>query len=84
MAWDCVERSEGEGEGEAVFVCHHCGKPLCQRHSRIFADDAFPVADQSNGSLAVHCSSCKREHHPKASSTSVQQQWQQARGTAQR
>ena len=73
MAWECAERGEDEDEGGAVFVCHHCGKPLCRRHGRKLADDAFGAADPHNERTAVHCSGCKREFHPRGSDIASQQ-----------
>lgn len=29
-------------------ICHHCGKPLCQRHRVLIADDAFAFAFDSD------------------------------------
>lgn len=37
---------EGEGKEQEVKIdvrCHHCGKPLCQKHRILLADDAFSV-----------------------------------------
>jgi hypothetical protein len=36
----------GEGKEENVKIearCHHCGKPLCQKHRILVADDAFSI-----------------------------------------
>jgi len=45
---------------EAVVVCHHCGKPLCKKHSyKVQKDEAF-----SSKITAFHCPECKQEHHP--------------------
>ncbi len=36
----------GEGKEQKVKIevrCHHCGKPLCQKHRILIADDAFSV-----------------------------------------
>ena len=40
MTLKCVQ---GDPEGEVpIFVCHHCGKPVCEKHGLVVsADDAF-------------------------------------------
>jgi len=67
MAWECAECSGIDGkEGVNVAVaCHHCGKPLCQKHQVTIADDAFSGTAKER-LRAVHCSECKRTYHPKA------------------
>ncbi|MGW3996089.1 hypothetical protein [Amycolatopsis sp. NPDC004772] len=78
MAWKCSDcDAEEDSAGKVVVdaVCHHCGKPLCRLHQQAVLDDAFAVdtsaAMDSIGlipvdRIAVHCESCRRDHHPRA------------------
>ena len=54
MAWECGECRATEGgkqEGVRVdVVCHHCGKPLCQKHRILIVDDAFDPSAASSKS----------------------------------
>ncbi|WP_372669598.1 hypothetical protein [Amycolatopsis kentuckyensis] len=59
-------------------VCHHCGKPLCREHQMVVAlDEAFTPTrladtvlstglDGSAIGFGVHCESCRRAHHGRA------------------
>ncbi|MFJ1762957.1 hypothetical protein ACIOD2_21780 [Amycolatopsis sp. NPDC088138] len=74
MAWECSDCNAREDEKEKVVVdavCHHCGKPLCRDHQVIVGqDEAFAPAAPEEPALrdrsAVHCESCRRTHHSRA------------------
>jgi hypothetical protein len=66
MAWECAECVRDS----MTAVCHHCGKPLCDEHAVIVADDALAEYDASVSTRAmslsdqaVHCADCQRQHH---------------------
>jgi hypothetical protein len=66
MTWECAECSRQEtenGEVRISAVCHHCGKPLCQKDRTQVIDDAFSVDHSPAGRLAFHCRPCRRLHH---------------------
>ncbi len=64
MTWECAECHVAEGQGIRIdAVCHHCGKPLCRDDQQIIPDLAFAAASGEAGAEAVHCRSCRREHH---------------------
>ena len=63
MAWEYAYCGEPEKKSEWIPVCHHCGRPLCERHSQRITDDAFG-SGSSASRMAIHCSDCRREHHP--------------------
>jgi hypothetical protein len=67
MAWECGECSGVDGkEGVTIkAICHHCGKPLCQKHQVIIVDDAFS-GSAKEGARAIHCDECRKVYHPKA------------------
>jgi hypothetical protein len=64
MKLKCAQRGDMESESNRIFLCHHCGKPVCQEHSvkvdddGAFADPGFPPSI-----AAVHCPDCARQHH---------------------
>jgi hypothetical protein len=60
MDWECDCRQQ-----EMFAVCHHCGKPLCETHGVVIADDAFGAGILPAG-RAVHCLACKEQYHPRA------------------
>jgi hypothetical protein len=79
MSWTCGEcrRTHGEretGNGgpeievEVNALCHHCGKPLCNRETDSGScqfwvpDDAFSIEDDSLP-VACHCRECAETHH---------------------
>lgn len=69
MSWVCDKCSRGDGESTVDAVCHHCGALLCRdcRHE-IPADDLVGTpADVLR--TAIHCSACRRRHHPFSVST---------------
>lgn len=68
MAWECAECIREV----MTAVCHHCGKPLCEEHAVVVADDALAGynselfgRDRALGDHAVHCGDCHRQHHPR-------------------
>lgn len=64
MTWECAECHATEKHGARIdAVCHHCGKPLCRDDQELVPDLAFASASGEVGAEAVHCRSCKREHH---------------------
>lgn len=67
MAWECAECNEPEhGSFVVDAVCHHCGKPLCQKDQIIIYDDAFSAEDGPIDRKASHCRECQRHYHPGA------------------
>lgn len=42
-------------------VCHHCGRPLCDRCRVEWPDTAFP--GQQGIASAYHCRACRKRHH---------------------
>ncbi len=74
MDWECTHNGEKEKDlPRTIDVCHHCGKPVCQTHSTVIADDAFDPRSGASRS-AVHCTDCKNTYHPRASDVGRQQQ----------
>ncbi|MEV4051749.1 hypothetical protein AB0J55_11240 [Amycolatopsis sp. NPDC049688] len=73
MTWkcgDCDAEESSDGKVLVDAVCHHCGKPLCRSHQQSVIDDAFAATDSTRlipvNRIAVHCESCRRAHHPRA------------------
>ena len=64
--WKCGQCDEVDGRTfresdelvEVDVVCHHCGKPLCQRHRRFRVDDGFSRSRVPRPRSA-HCTSCQ-------------------------
>jgi hypothetical protein len=51
-------------EDHLIFVCHHCGMPLCEEHGWVVsADDAFDDSNIPVSRAAMHCRDCVEEHH---------------------
>jgi hypothetical protein len=68
MTWECAECNGRETDNSTIkinAVCHHCGKPLCQKDRIQIIDEAFSADDGLAGRFAVHCKPCRRLHHPK-------------------
>jgi len=57
----------GNGEDIAdllIFVCHHCGMPVCEEHGWVLsADDAFDDSNTPVSRAAMHCRDCVEEYH---------------------
>lgn len=68
MSWECGECGAVEGKDKITVdaICHHCGKPLCQKHRIQIVDDAFSSDDEPVSREAYHCDECKKVHHPRA------------------
>ena len=72
MPWECGECRQKETDTINInTLCHHCGKPLCDRHRLGIFDDAFSHSDGEISHIAFHCSSCKRTYHPNASAEQI-------------
>lgn len=51
-------------EEHLIFVCHHCGMPMCVEHGWIVsADDAFDDSNTPVSRAAMHCRDCVEEYH---------------------
>jgi hypothetical protein len=79
MTLKCSEdgRPEDLSQNRAIYVCHHCGRPVCQDHGLVVsADDAFDDSVEAPGDgtpsvrrmpqPAMHCKQCVEQHHRKA------------------
>lgn len=66
MSWECIECNVEDRRNRINGVCHHCGKPLCRNDQVLIADDAFVTFSGGASLVAVHCRTCKRQHHPAA------------------
>ncbi|GAB2613349.1 hypothetical protein Aab01nite_69470 [Paractinoplanes abujensis] len=61
-----------------IFLCHHCGMPVCEQHGWVVAaDDAFagpatlvslvePVSRETGPQPAMHCRNCSDRFHKSA------------------
>jgi hypothetical protein len=77
MNLTCGVRGETESEDHEIFVCHHCGMPVCERHGWVVsADDAFHdppeardegrrTAGKPGPRAAMHCPGCVDKYHPR-------------------
>jgi hypothetical protein len=71
----CGVNSEAETAARPMFVCHHCGMPVCGQHGWVVtADDAFDdgSSQRSRGTwdtsgpssrAAMHCPKCADDFH---------------------
>jgi hypothetical protein len=65
--WRCGQCDEAEGgtfqdsdeDVKVDAVCHHCGKPLCQRHRRLRIDEGFSRTPRARRPDSVHCTTCQ-------------------------
>jgi hypothetical protein len=65
MPWECGECRQKETDVVKITaLCHHCGKPLCNKHSIVILDDAFADFEGAISNIAFHCDSCKKAYHP--------------------
>jgi len=75
MNLTCGVRGEAESEDHEIFVCHHCGMPVCERHGLVVStDEAFhdsPEAREDSDRAtqnpglraAMHCPGCAEKYH---------------------
>jgi hypothetical protein len=59
-----VKCASGEElEDSLIFVCHHCGAPVCEQHGWVVsADDAFKDTSTPVSRAAMHCRDCVEAH----------------------
>ena len=66
MKLKCGVHAERESETRPIFVCHHCGMPVCEEHGWVvLADDAFDEVEEPVSRSAMHCPECAAEYHPR-------------------
>lgn len=69
MRLKCGVHAEWETDSRPVFVCHHCGRPVCEEHGWVvLADDAFSEAEEPMPRSAMHCPGCVTSFHPRSAS----------------
>ena len=62
----CGVHAERESETRPIFVCHHCGMPVCEEHGWVvLADAAFDEVEEPVPRSAMHCPECAAEYHPR-------------------
>jgi hypothetical protein len=66
VTFECAECNVEDGQNRIDGVCHHCGKPLCRKDQVLIADDAFAASPDGASRVAVHCQTCRRQHHKAA------------------
>jgi hypothetical protein len=65
----CGVHAESESDTRPIFVCHHCGMPVCEEHGWVVvADDAFDPEEEPVPRSAMHCPECITEYHPRGAS----------------
>jgi hypothetical protein len=65
----CGVHAERESETRPIFVCHHCGMPVCEEHGWVvLTDDAFDEVEEPVSRSAMHCPECMAEYHPRGAS----------------
>ncbi len=63
MILKCAQHGEEESASNPIYLCHHCGKPVCRQHGSLLADDDdFAPSDGPLTSSAMHCPECIRHH----------------------
>jgi hypothetical protein len=62
----CGVHAERESETRPIFVCHHCGMPVCEDHGWVMlTDDAFDESEEPVSRSAMHCPECAAAYHPR-------------------
>lgn len=65
MNVSCGVYGEPESDEKPLYVCHHCGMPVCEQHGwTVASDDAFDASDDPVPRSAMHCPRCVSEYHP--------------------
>jgi hypothetical protein len=65
----CGVHAERESDARPMFICHHCGMPVCEDHGWVvLADDAFDNVEEPVPRSAMHCPECMALYHPRGAS----------------
>jgi hypothetical protein len=60
----CGVNNEPWTEENPLFLCHHCGMPVCLKDGvTVGSDGAFDAAEEPVQRAAMHCPGCARTHH---------------------
>ena len=60
----CGVNGEPWDDSNPLYVCHHCGMPVCAQHGwTVAADDAFDDSNAPVSRTAMHCPQCADEYH---------------------
>jgi hypothetical protein len=78
MTLKCTVDGRAEDLNHVIFVCHHCGRPVCEQHGLVVpADDAFAASGEEpdrrtlqsaaqavkHPQAAMHCKQCAEKEH---------------------
>lgn len=64
----CGVHADLESDTRPIFVCHHCGMPVCEDHGWVMlTDDAFDESGEPVPRSAMHCPECAA-FHPRGAS----------------
>jgi hypothetical protein len=59
----CGVNGEPWTDENPLFLCHHCGMPVCLRHGKIIgSDEVFAASEEADYRAAMHCPTCARDH----------------------
>jgi hypothetical protein len=62
----CGVHADRESATRPIFVCHHCGMPVCEEHGWVIATDgAFDASEEPVSRSAMHCPKCADQYHPR-------------------
>jgi hypothetical protein len=65
----CGVHAELESQTRPIFVCHHCGMPVCEEHGWVVVNDgAFDAVEEPVPRSAMHCPECAADYHPRGAS----------------
>ena len=63
MKVSCGVNGEPWTDENPLFLCHHCGMPVCLRHGKIIgSDEVFAPTEKADYRAAMHCPTCARDH----------------------
>jgi hypothetical protein len=63
MVLRCGVHNDEEQGNHRIFMCHHCGLPVCEDHGWVLSeDDAFDDSAEPVSRAAMHCPDHVEDH----------------------